>query len=225
MSEMQKKYSDFYLKKVGRYLWPTEFVVRALLGKTYKFNETSSKGAALDLGFGDGRNLQLLASLYSSVYGLEISKEICDAAISKFPEVKYLNGYSHNIPVKNDSFDLVLAAHSIYYCDFGGIEENFSEVSRVIKSGGRFIFSMPKKNSYLIHNAELLDGSYARVKKDPLNLRNNSLLKYCESVEDLERLLAAAGFENISVGSAENDWWGVREFCWIVSCNKSSHSE
>ena len=196
-----------------------------MLGGSYQFNEHSENHSALDLGFGDGRNLQLLESLYTSVYGLEISEAICDEARVRFPNVEFLNGFSHQIKTESSFFDLVLAAHSIYYCDSSKIEDNLREVNRVMKIGGRFIFSLPKQNSYLIETSELQPNNYAKVKQDPLNIRNGSLLKFCKSEEELYLLLKETGFNNISIGASENNWWGIHEFCWIVSCNKMQIDE
>ena len=220
MADIRTKYSDLYLKERKNFLWPTEFVVRALLGKNYEFGDRSKTNAALDLGFGDGRNLELLTSLYTNVYGLEISEAICQEASAWFPNVEFLTGYSHDIASADSFFDLVLAAHSIYYCDFSGIEKNFAEVNRVLRESGRFVFSILKRNSYLVANSKLLEDDYVQVSGDPLGVRNGSLLKYYTIEEDLIELLKRSGFGNISVGSSENNWWGIKEFCWIVSCNK-----
>ena len=177
MADIKTKYSDLYLEERKGLLWPTEFVVRALLGKNYEFGDSSKANTALDLGFGDGRNLELLTSLYPSVYGLEISEAICQKASARFPDVKFLTGYSHDIASADSSFDLVLAAHSIYYCDFSRIEENFEEVNRVLSKSGRFVFSILKRDSYLVANSKLLEDDYVRVLGDPLGVRNGSLLK------------------------------------------------
>lgn len=44
-----------------------------------------------------------------------------------------------NIPYESESFDMVIANHTLFYCD--DIDKACKEISRVIKNGGRFICS------------------------------------------------------------------------------------
>ncbi len=220
--ELVSKYNQFYdnqSKKTG--LWPTEFAVRALLGETYSFNINSGFDNALDLGFGDGRNFNLLKALFSNVAGLEISDEICRMAANNFPDIEYIVGRSNQIYKPDNFYDLVLAVHSIYYCSKYEINSHFAEVSRVLKPNGRLIFSFPTNRSYLVKNAVILDDDYALITSDPLNIRNGTIIKFYRDKKSLIRLLKEQGFKNIMIGKSLNDWWGIKEYCWIVSCNKS----
>ena len=64
MSKINQYYTEYYNRErnENECLWPTEFLVRALLGQTYGFNTSKIYNPALDIGFGDGRNLPLLNS-------------------------------------------------------------------------------------------------------------------------------------------------------------------
>lgn len=70
--------------------------------------------------------------------------------ISKKNNVKihtYLSDM-HSLPFDNESFDSVLAYHSIYHSDFEGLINNINEISRVLKTGGSaYITLNSKKNS------------------------------------------------------------------------------
>src|SRR5580693_863468 len=82
-NSLAKSYTEFYQSRSPARVYPVEFVVRALLGKYPRLqrDETSSRGlAALDLGFGDGRNLPLLYDLGMQVFGVELSADICNLA-------------------------------------------------------------------------------------------------------------------------------------------------
>jgi len=220
MKTKKDNYTNLYSKQNSNNLWPTEFAVRAILGRSYNFEKSYNLKNALDLGFGDGRNLKLLQSVSNNVYGLEISEEICKKAAINFPEIKFIDGFSHSIDIKDNFFSLILAVHSIYYCDKAPIEDNFSEVNRILEPKGRVIISIPKSNSYLIKNSKKLPNNYVSVLSDPLNIRNGYILKYFLNSNDLEDFLIYLNFEDIHIGSCESNWWGINEFYWIVSCQK-----
>ena len=58
------------------------------------------------------------------------------------------------------------------------------------------------------------------VCNDPLNIRDGERLKFFENNNKLSESLVQSGFSNIRIGSCDNDWWGINEHYWIVSCNK-----
>lgn len=219
-SNLECSYNEYYKSKTHKNLWPTEFAVRALKGQNYQFTKSLDFNCALDLGFGDGRNIELLNSLYSKTHGLEISEEICTIAKKRFEGTEFIVGDSSNIPKEDSTYDLVLAVHSIYYCQNKSIENNFKEVFRVLKSRGRFIFSIPNSNSYLLKNATKLENEYAIVNEDPLKIRNGTIIKYFQNRNQFSDLLTSLGFSDINIGVSDNDWWGIRESFWIISCNK-----
>ena len=221
LSNLESKYREHYSHQSLQKLWPTEFVVRALLGKNYKFSSESAGVRALDLGFGDGRNLELLSSVFAEVYALEIADDICVSAAKKYPSINYITGFSHEIGTEDEFFDTVVAAHSIYYCDHSSFDNNLREVNRVLRTHGRFIFSVPKLESYLVSGSDCSHDEYALIKKDPLNLRNGTTIKYFSNEKSLEKALNEAGFCDVFLASLENDWWGIQEFCWVVSCKKA----
>ena len=95
------------------------------------------------------------------------------------------------------------------------------EVNRVLKKGGRFVFSIPTLKSYLLKNATILPDGYARINFDPLQIRVGQIIKFYSKKENLREDLIKFGFTNIKIGLAKNDWWGIKEYSYIVSCNKS----
>jgi ubiquinone/menaquinone biosynthesis C-methylase UbiE len=201
-------------------LWPTEFAVRSLLGRNYQFAKSGSLDTALDLGFGDGRNIPLLNSLYKYTHGLEIDDKICQLAREKFPQSEFYVGSSNNISKPDEFYDLVLAVHSLYYCLDHNVSSHFQEIYRVMKFNGRLVFSIPTEKSYLVRNSQILEGEYARIANDPLGIRNSSLIKYFSSSNSLREFLLAFGFKDIRIGLSDNDWWGIRESYWIISAFK-----
>lgn len=224
--DIDLEYTKYYKGKKLSKLYPTEFVVRSFLG-TYPNLKPNSKSfykgkKVLDLGCGDGRNIPFLSDLGYRVYGLEINKEIVDYC-SKNLE---FNNYEASLQVGNNSnsnfqkefFDCIVACHSFYYLNNNDcFNSNLNEISRILKKGGRFIFSIPNHKSYLLRNAEILEDNYAIIKNDPLGIRNGLKIKFFETDFQIINFLTNR-FEEFKIGICENNWWGLEEFYWTVSC-------
>lgn len=219
-ASLKDLYNNYYAKELPSKLWPTEFAVRALLGRNYQFEVAENFDTALDLGFGDGRNIPLLNSIYKNTQGLEIDDQICDLAKKKFPHNDFFVGTSNNIHKPNEYYDLVLAVHSLYYCPDRNISSHFEEIYRVLKFSARLVFSIPTEKSYLVKDSLILENEYAEVKNDPLGIRNSAIIKYFSSSDHLYEFLSSLGFRKIKIGLSDNDWWGIRESYWIVSAFK-----
>ena len=217
-NDIISRYSKFYQendKKSGR--WPTEFLVRATLGSSYKLAQNQKFEKALDLGFGDGRNLNLLRSIFLDVHGLEISEDICERARSEFQNCTFAVGQSHSIPYEASFFDLIAAVHSIYYCQSASFDAILEECYRTLRPGGRVLFSVPKSSSYLLVGANIDKCEYAIINNDPLKIRNGVRIKFFESIDKIKIILERLNFKEISIGGVEADWWGLKEHYWVVS--------
>jgi len=217
-NDIVAQYSKFYRengKISGK--WPTEFLVRATLGGSYNLAKNQKFERALDLGFGDGRNLNLLKSIFLDVHGLEIAEEICEKARSEFKSCTFAVGQSHNIPYEDSFFDLIAAVHSIYYCQEASFDAILEECYRTLRPGGRFLFSVPKSSSYLLVGAKVDKNEYAVINNDPLKIRDGARIKFFESMDKIKLILEKINFKEISIGGVEANWWGLKEHYWIVS--------
>ncbi len=81
-----------------------------------------------------------------------LSEETHSLSVSPFT---YAAFDCHNIPYDNESFDLVIANHLLFYCD--DIDRVCAEIKRVLKPDGRFICSTygsghMKEISHLVYN-------------------------------------------------------------------------
>jgi SAM-dependent methyltransferase len=228
-SDIGLKYSAFYGTRNPEHVYPVEFVVRAFLGNypRLKNDAGSYRGQrVLDLGFGDGRNMPLLHNLGMSVAGVEISDEICQLTKARMDrlaiEVDLRVGRNSEIPFATGDFDTALACHACYYVDPGTtFADNLSEIARVLKPGGRFVFSAPMANSYIMSGAEDIGDGHMRIARDPYGIRSGSILKKFDSEADIGAALSPT-FDNIAVGSCQNDFWGIEERVWAVVCRKTS---
>lgn len=142
----------------------------------------------LDIGCGGGANIQRLLNMYpeSRVTGLDISNDALDLShVVNAPAIndgrcQLVGGNANQIPLSKHSFDLVTAFETVYY--WSGITACFTEVYRVLKPGGTFLI------------ANELDGMSHIDRK----LERVVGVMHVFTVEELENVLVAAGFVNIS---------------------------
>lgn len=228
MTDIAARYTEFYRSREPRHVYPVEFVVRAYLGAYPRLSRSTEPHAGkrvLDIGFGDGRNMPLLADLGLTVYGTEVSQDVCDRTTARLIRlgitVDARVGKNHQLPFDDAFFDEVLACHSCYYVDPGTrFADNAREIARVMKHNGRWVFSAPMTSSYILRGARDLGDRHLQVTADPYGLRNGYILKAFASADEIERALCD-WFEDFHVGSCRNDWWGIDEHVWIVVCKRT----
>ncbi len=226
---IKEHYAEFYSERNPEKVYPVEFVVRTLLG-TYpqlRLDRSLYRGAKiLDLGFGDGRNMPLLHDLGLKVHGVEISDEICHLTEERMKRleipVQLQTGSNSHIPFDNETFDFVLACHSCYYVSPGeSFEDNLREIARVLRRGGRFIFSLAKTDSYVLSDAVTLGHGLYKITQDPYGLRNGTLFRAFASKQEIADELGKY-FGDFAFGLCENDFYGIYEKVWIGTCLKKS---
>jgi len=104
-----------------------------------------NKVSVLDIGCGKGDFLFANQELWSSMAGVDILEEsIAKARMrnSKIPATfAQLAAGSQKLPFRKSAFDLVVSIATLQYLD--DLELLFSEVSRVLKKNGVFIFEVP----------------------------------------------------------------------------------
>jgi SAM-dependent methyltransferase len=226
---IKEHYTDFYSERNPEKVYPVEFVVRTFLG-TYpnlKLDLSLYRGAkVLDLGFGDGRNMPLLRDLGFEVYGVEISERICQLTQKRMQKLgvpaQLQIGSNSHIPFDDETFDFVLACHSCYYVSPGeSFEDNLREIARVLRAGGRFIFSLAKADSYILSDAAKLGKGHYQIMRDPYGVRNGTVFRAFDSKEEIADELSKY-FTEFALGLCENDFYGIYEKVWIGTCLKKS---
>ncbi|MGB3338258.1 MAG: class I SAM-dependent methyltransferase [Devosia sp.] len=218
-------YNSFYKERDPRYVYPVEFVVRALLGKypRHAANASVYPGQrVLDLGFGDGRNMPLMHNLGMEIHGVEIAPEICELTAARMERLgistHLVVGRNATLPFDDAYFDRILACHACYYVDHGQtFADNVREIARVTRSGGEFILSLPKASSYIFSGAEDIGDGHMKIANDPYGVRNGSILKKFDTEDHIRAALDPA-FTDVAIGSCQNDFWGVEEHVWTVVC-------
>ena len=146
---IDNSYEQFYAKRAGLKVYPTEFVVRTFLASYpgLSFRKPQPGDRVLDIAFGDGRNTVFLCDQGYAVSGIEITEGIVRQTgerLSKLGHQAELRvGRNSHIPFEDDHFDHVLACHCCYYCDDGEtFADNMKEYARVMKPGAWLVASV-----------------------------------------------------------------------------------
>jgi ubiquinone/menaquinone biosynthesis C-methylase UbiE len=93
---------------------------------------------AIDLGAGGGSFSRLLSKYVKKLYCVDVSDEAIEAmkeSLAGIENIEILKVKEDSLPFDNSSIDLVFAANS-----FHDLPNNYEkEISRVLKSGGKFV--------------------------------------------------------------------------------------
>ena len=96
-------------------------------------------GVALDAACGTGRHAAYLASLGHAVIGVDSSPGMLALARQKVPQGEFHEADLHELPLLDDSVDLVVCAIALVH--IADIEGPFSEFARVLRPGGHLVVS------------------------------------------------------------------------------------
>lgn len=114
----------------------------------------------LDLGCGEGYcSRELRRRGAERVYGMDLSQRMIDAARSQESQeplgIHYEAGCATNLSqFSTAEFDLVVAVFLFNYLSIQQTQQCMAEVARVLRPGGRFIFSIPHPAFPYMRSAE-----------------------------------------------------------------------
>ncbi len=220
-------YEQFYARRAGPKVYPTEFVVRTFLANypSLNFRKPTPGERVLDVAFGDGRNTAFLCDQGLAVSGIEITQGIVDQTRRRLLELGYEAdlrvGRNSNIPFADNYFDYILACHCCYYCDEGDqLSDNLREYARVMKKGACLVASVACRSSYIFDRATALpDGSFM-IRSDPYKNREGYRLHAFSSKEEIDEYFSP-WFAAFSFGFASNDYYGISERVFWIVCRKT----
>jgi SAM-dependent methyltransferase len=225
---IDSSYEQFYAKRSGLRVYPTEFVVRTFLAAYpgLRFRKPVAGDRVLDVAFGDGRNTVFLCDQGYAVSGIEITEGIVRQTHERLETLGHRAdlrvGRNSAMPFGDGHFDYVLACHCCYYCDEGeSFADNMEEYSRVMKPGAWLVASVASRNSYIFKDALPLDDGSLRIGADPYGNRNGYRLQAFSDRAAIEAFLSR-WFEHFSFGFADNDYYGISEQVFWVVCRKKA---
>lgn len=182
-------------------LWAAPFGLQLLDGIVYK-NAIN----AVDIGFGNGFPLTELAmrlGRQSTVYGIDPWRAAAKRAQKKIDfygitNVKIINGVAENIPLNNNTIDLIVSNNGLN--NVKNLDIAFDECARILKPGGQFIQTMNLDNtmhefytafeiilkSLNLHNCIDLMHQQILKKRKPLNTVTNMLQNKGFAVETVD---------------------------------------
>jgi predicted TPR repeat methyltransferase len=116
-----------------------------LFGMSFEYVKADEK--ILDIGIGTGLASVKFSQIGLKVYGLDSSEEMLHACGSKsFTEALDLYDLtSEKIPYQDNFFDHVVCCGVLHFV--GDLRDLFSEVTRVIRPGGIFLFTIAPYNN------------------------------------------------------------------------------
>lgn len=224
VTDVKESYTEFHKKRKSEHLYPTEWVIRSMLG-TYpelKLNNKKYKGSKiLDLGFGDCRNMPLLHNCGFDIYGVEITEDVVSLGETTLQDLNIKAnlkvGSNTNIPFPDEYFNYILASSSCYYVDANtSFEENLKEINRVLKPGGFFIANFPLfsqfkeiPESFILDKCEFTDDGHIIIRNDIYGIRNGYKFKAFQNKADLQKNLSSF-FDELSVGYTLDNYYGIQ---------------
>lgn len=97
----------------------------------------------LDIGCGEGRNMQSILQRTKKIYGIDNDQKAVEEAKKRFEEIstiKIFSASADKLPFENESFDTVIMMNVFYNLD-NKKDISLSEVARILKNKGTFILS------------------------------------------------------------------------------------
>jgi ubiquinone/menaquinone biosynthesis C-methylase UbiE len=126
------RWAPFYDEPGNQLLDIEQPIVREIL-------DSLPVGVALDVACGTGRHTAHLASLGHKVIGVDTSPEMLARAREKVPEGEFHEADLHDVPLPEDSVDLVVCAIALsHVADLGPA---LAELVRVLRPNGHLVIS------------------------------------------------------------------------------------
>ena len=108
----------------------------------HRFSREIGRGTPVwDFGCGPGNTAKYLKNLGINISGLDISEKTLIQARKNYPDIHFQKGNLLALEFENDSIYGVVAFYTIVHFTEGQTENAFREIFRVLKPGGRFLFT------------------------------------------------------------------------------------
>lgn len=152
----------------------------------------------LDLGCGTGLLSDKIYRWGADVFGVDPSPRMIEKAESLGHRVSFQVGSAENLPYAAATFDVVASSLVLHYIE--DLSLPFGEVARVLKPGGRFVFTMHHPFQECFRKENLLSCEQVVLQpyfhRDPYywKICGAEVVSYHHTFEEIFRTLAQAGF-------------------------------
>lgn len=134
-NEVASNYADKFGDELSHKLFD-----RLLLKEFASVNKDN--GPVADFGCGPGQTTKYLFDHgVKEIIGVDISTEMVSIAQKTSPEIKFENGDILNLPYTANYFGNAIAFYAIVHFSNDQMKIAFTEIHRVLKKGGQFLFS------------------------------------------------------------------------------------
>lgn len=141
---------------------------------------------ALEVGCGPGHITRMMADTGATVTGVDLAPDMITVASELHPGIEFKEANAEHLPFDINAFDVVLVNFAIHH--FARPEKACTEIRRVLKPGGRFVFAGPIEQFGF---GAFIEGLSAHHTMD--ELPHGPI--YLEATRaDYENLMEAAGF-------------------------------
>ena len=225
---VNQEYIDHYLS-IGE-VFPSVLALKLFLGHNpnFSFRDKDLKGKKiLDIGFGDGRDLDLFCKLEMEVYGVEVDPKVVEHTSSKFKSrglsVSLQTGTNNKTGFQSEVFDIIYASASIYYLldKTHRIQQTYEHCSNILKTGGYFVGSVSCSDNHTAVDAIKLDNNRLILEDSFYKFRKGQYYHVYNSQEELKTDLEIAGFKAIAITNYDVDWFGTRETLFLFVATKN----
>ncbi|MFZ4714916.1 MAG: class I SAM-dependent methyltransferase [Bacteriovoracaceae bacterium] len=148
----------------------------------------------LDLGCGSGILTSRLISWGAKAEGLELSPQMVEIGKKVYPEITFTVGNAESIPFEDKIFDVVGSSLVMHYMK--DLEKPFKEVSRILKPGGHFVFSIhhPMNEVLKMNDKDVFAHPYFHNNLYHWEMCGAKLESYHHTFEHIITKLQACGF-------------------------------
>ena len=192
-----------------------------------KGKDEAQKAKILDFGFGYGREMIYFAENGYEVYGLDISevaqKRFQETLDKDYPNFKgqiklsVISPSDDRLPFEDNYFDFIHSNQTIYHLpNEESIRKLIKEWHRVLKPGGKFMFSTVGENNNCIKDAvEVEKNVFEKEYKTPSMDKPSKMRCYLMKDEEAIRNICKPLIVD-EVGWFTNNYCGVDGFHWQV---------
>lgn len=108
----------------------------------YRFSQNvASKKPVWDFGCGPGQTTHYLKNLGVEISGLDLSEKLIEQAQKRYSDIPFRKGDILDLEFKNETIAGIVAFYAIVHFSQDQVHKAFSEIFRVLKPGGVFLFT------------------------------------------------------------------------------------